>query len=57
MSSGKGRVSGAIELIFAIVIGVILMGSLYPVNQFMAIVGVVLATILGIKGFIDILRD
>jgi len=57
VGSGKDKFSGAIQLIFAIVFGGIIMYALYPVNQFMAIVGIIFVFALGIKGTYDILTS
>jgi len=55
VSSAKDKISGIIEVICAAVFGIIIMDALYPVNQFMAIVGIVFVLILGIRGIYDIL--
>lgn len=56
MSDGLGEVVlGIVTAIFFIAIGVILMTALYPINQFMAIVGVALLIVVAIAivvGFI-----
>jgi uncharacterized membrane protein len=49
MSSGIGEIIvGAIGVIFAVIIGIILMQALYPINPFMAIVGVILLILVGV---------
>jgi hypothetical protein len=55
LTSPKEKASGVIELMFAIVFGIIFMEALYPVNRFMAIVGIIFVLALGIKGIYDIL--
>jgi hypothetical protein len=50
-------VIGVIGAIFALAIGVILMQALYPVNPFMAIVGIILLLVVAIVVVIGFARS